>query len=192
MPCALVLPLAVAAGVFAQPTPALLLQVRIFRAAEEVTSDTRISVHRAGERGEPVGQTSGPGGPLEVRLPPGIYDLQAIRERDGRVLNIRWVERLVLMPYPDEGGRHLEVINFMDGYGALQVRHRDIAGPPDVALYRPGDHATPAGTSMDGGDHVLFVVLAGRYDVLARTASRSTWHRGIEGPLARTRLWVVP
>jgi hypothetical protein len=127
-----------------------------------------------------------------VRVAPGIYDAQAIQEQSGRVVNIRWAERLVVMPYPDEEGRHLEVINFTNGYGALQVRQRGIAGPPDAAIYAPADHENPAGARADGTGYVLFVVLAGRYDVQTRTGGRATWHRNIEVPLDRTRLWFVP
>ena len=67
---------------FASP---LLLQVRIFDGSEEVTAETRITLHRAGDRGEPVAQTHGRNGRLELPVPAGIYDLQVIRERDSRV-----------------------------------------------------------------------------------------------------------
>lgn len=185
--------LVAAASVFSgQAEPPLLLQVRVFHGTEEVTAETRITVHRAGDRGEPLGQISGREGRLEFTVAPGIYDLQAIRERDGRVVSIRWAERLVVMPYPDEEGRHLEVVNFMNGYGALQVRQREIQGLPDASLYAPADHQTPAGARVEGTDYVLLVARAGTYDVQTRTAGRITWHRDIEVPLDRTRLWFVP
>jgi hypothetical protein len=170
----------------------LTLDVRIFSGTEEVTAETRISVHRGGERGAPVAQIIARHGRLSVNLAPGIYDLQALRERHGRVLNIRWAERLVVMEYPDESGRHLEVINFTNGYGALQVRQRGTAGAPDAAIYPTTDHHTPAGARAEGPDYLLFVVPAGTYDVQMRTAGRVTWHRAIEVPLDRTRLWFVP
>ena len=185
--------LAIAVGVFpAQATEPLTLELRIFNGTDEVTAETRITVHRAGERGEPVAQIAVRGGPLALTVPPGLYDVQAMRERDGRVVSIRWAERLVVMPYPDEEGRHLEVINFMNGYGALQVRQRGTTGPPQAGLYAPGDHERPAGGRGEGSDYVLFVVLAGKYDVKTHTAGQITWHRDVEVPLDRTRLWFVP
>jgi hypothetical protein len=188
----LLLTLALAPGASAQPAGQLTLEVRVFHGTEEVTADTRITLHRAGERGEPVAQIVAKNRRLEVAVPAGIYDLQVVRERDGRVVNIRWAERLVVMPYPDEEGRHLEVINFTNGYGALQVRQRGIAGPPDAGIYAPADHERPAGARAEGTDYVVFVVLAGKYDVQTRTGARAAWHRDIDVPLDRTRLWFVP
>lgn len=190
MPLAFALALALAAA--ASGTAPLLLQVRIFNGSEEVTADTRVTLHRGGDRGDPVTQMHSRDGRIEVTVPPGIYDLQVIRERDGRVLNIRWAERLVVMPYPDEEGRHLEVINFMNGYGALQVRRRGLPAAPDAEIYSPADHGKPAAARAHGADYALFVVPAGKYDVQTRAAGRVTWHRDIEVPLDRTRLWFVP
>lgn len=189
---ALMVALALAGAPAVQTAAPLTLEVRVFNGTDEVTAETRITLHRRGERGEPVAQITARDGRLEVRVPPGLYDLQALRERDGRVLNIRWAERLVVMPYPDEQGRHLEVINFRNGYGALQVRQRGIPGPPEAGIYAPADHELQAGARVEGSDYALFVVPAGNYDVQTRTAARSAWHRQIEVPLDRTRLWFVP
>lgn len=172
--------------------PALTLEVRVFDGTQEVTTETRITVHRGGERVDPVVRTTARNGRIEMTIPAGIYDVQALRERNGRVLNIRWAQRLVVMDYPDEAGRHLEVINFTNGYGALQVRQRGTAGVPDAAIYAPADHHNPAGVRAEGSDYLLFVVPGGTYDVLTHTAGRATWHQGIEVPLDRTRLWFVP
>ena len=191
MPAVMVAVLALGATL-APPARALTLEVRIFNGTEEVTSETRVTVHRAGERAEPVHQTTSRHGRIELAVAPGIYDLQALRERDGRVLNIRWAERLVVMEYPDESGRHLEVINFTNDYGALQVRQRESATPPAAAIYASTDHKTPAGQGVQGPGYLLFVVPAGTYDVQVRTAAGATWHRAIEVPLERTRLWFVP
>ena len=70
-----------------------------------------------------------------------------MHERDGRVLNIRWANRLVVMAYPDESGHHLEVINFRNGFGALQIRAPG-GGQPDVALYEPGKRDKPAAAPL--------------------------------------------
>lgn len=172
------------------PAPPLLLELRVFNGAEEVTAYTRMTVHRAGERDEPLAAASGSDGPIELRVPEGIYDVQAIEERDGRVVNIQWAHRLVVMPYPDEGGRHLEVLNFTSGYGALQVR---AAGPvlPEVAL-QPAGGRTAAGRPAKGAGYLLFVVPAGVYHVTVTHGERTVRHEGIEVPRDRTRLWVVP
>ncbi len=107
----------------------LTLEIRVFNGAEEVTPLTRVTVHRAGERGDPLAQTLSADGRVALLVPAGIYDVQAIHERDGRVKNIRWANRLVVMPYPDEQGHHLEVINFKNGFGALQVAAAKGNGP---------------------------------------------------------------
>jgi hypothetical protein len=191
MPPAAVL-LAVALCASAQITAApLTLELRIFNGRDEVTRHTRVTIHKAGERDQPVAQTTGTQDAIQVSLPEGIYDVQAIEVREGQVVNIQWANRLVLMPYPDEQGRHLEVLNFKTGFGALQVR--SLSGPvPEVALHSAS--ASPAkATTLKGADYVLFVVESGTYDVEVRRGGvRSTRHTGIEVPRDRTRLWIVP
>lgn len=178
-----------------QATPPLTLELRVFLAADEVTRETRVTVHRAGDRSVAVGQAQRHDGRHVFAVPAGIYDAQLVREKDGRVVNIRWAERLIVMPYPDEGGRHLEVVNFANGHGALQVRAAPGDPPPGVLLFAGGDRTRPAaqGVPPRGDDeYVLFVVPAGRYDVQVKTGGRAAWHADVEVPLDRTRLWVVP
>ena len=175
----------------ADPARQLTLELRIFNGAEEVTAQTRATVHRAGDRGEPLLQIAPSDGRVQVRLTAGIYDVQAIHERDGRVLNIRWANRLVVMPYPDEPGHHLEVINFKNGFGALQIREPG-GGRPDVELYDTGKRNKPATVPLAEASYLLFVVRAGAYDLLARQVGKSTWHAGVDVPLDRTRLWIAP
>jgi len=174
----------------APPGPDLTLELRAFNARDEVTAQTRLTVHRAGERGEPLINATSPDGRVQVRVPAGIYDVQAIHERDGRVLNIRWANRLVVMPYPDEPGQHLEVINFKAGFGALQIRSNGTL--PDLMLFDTGKRDKPAAVPVIGSSYVLFVVPAGSYDLLIRAGAKSSWQPGLEVPLDRTRLWVVP
>jgi hypothetical protein len=169
----------------------LILEIRVFNGHEEVTRHTRLTIHRAGDRREslPHPAKEGDGG-VELLVPAGIYDLQAIHVRDGRVLNIRWANRLVVMPYPDEGGRHLEVVNFRNGFGALQVRSDD--GPlPEVVIYETAKRDKPAGTPLAGARDALFVVPAGTYDLQIRKGQKVTWMTGVEVPLDRTRLAVI-
>ena len=114
----------VAAPAAQEPQVSLTLEVRAFNGTEDVTAQSRFTVHRAGERQTsvtPAPIRMGDGQPA-LQVPSGVYDVQAIHERDGKVVNIRWANRLVVMPYPDEKGHHLEVINFKNGFGALQVR----------------------------------------------------------------------
>ena len=175
-----------------QAPPTLVLEIRIFDGATEVSAETRITVHRAGDRTSPLAQMTPTAGLLNLEVPPGIYDVQAIRERNGRVLNIRWAERLVVMPYPDEQGRHLEVVNFKNGFGALQVRTGGSDTVPDIGVYPEGTREKEAAVRLQGAGYALFILPAGRYDVQVRTGSRPAWHTGIDVPLDRTRLWLVP
>jgi hypothetical protein len=171
----------------------LTLEIRAFRGPADVTMETRVVVHRAGERGQPVAQVDVGVSPATRQVAPAIYDAQAVQERDGRVVNIRWAERLVVMPYPDEAGHHLEVINFETGYGALQVRGAAGKKPDaDVALFLAGDRGRPAATPLVQSNYVLFVVRAGQYDLQVKRGGRMTWQTAIDVPLDRTRLAIVP
>jgi len=175
-----------------QPGPLLTLEFRVFRGTEDVTSQTRLKVHRAGERGQPVAQTASGTAP-RITVPPGIYDAQAVQEQDARAVNIRWAERLVVMPYPDEDGHHLEVINFTPGYGALQIREPAGRAPADsIAVYPEKQRGQPSANAAGQAPFTLFVLPAGRYDIQVKRGSRSWWHPGIEVPPDRTRLWFIP
>jgi hypothetical protein len=168
----------------------LTLELRIFDGTEEVTSQTRLKLHRTGERSNSLAQTNPGLHRVELKVGEGIYDVQAIRERAEEVISIRWANRLVVMPYPDEGGHHLEVVNFKSGFGALQIRSRD-GSRPDVALYSAGSRNKEIASPFVGPTYMLFVVPAGKYDLFVK-GDRSAWHAGIDVPLDRTRLWLVP
>jgi hypothetical protein len=174
-----------------QPSSALLLELRIFNGPVEVTEHTRVTVHRAGDRSTPLVQAMGRHGPFEIQVPEGIYDVQAIEERNGQVVSIQWAQRLVVMPYPDEQGRHLEVLNFKTGFGALQVRARE-GTLPEVNLYTGESRDRVAGTPHSGTGYTLFVVPAGLYDVTVKRGARPTRYTDVEVPRDRTRLWIVP
>lgn len=174
-------------------TELLTLEIRVFAGTEDVTGETRVTVHRAGERGQPVGQVAAIEPRVLLKVPPGIYDVQTVREREGRVLAIRWAQRLVVMPYPDEAGHHLEVINFTTGFGALQIRPQAdrAAAAPGVALFSEGSHDQPI-AAAPGDGYTLYVVPAGLYDIQVTRNNRSIRHKAVEVPLDRTRLWIVP
>jgi hypothetical protein len=184
--------LALAVVALAPHQESITLEVRTFDGQMEVSRATRLAVHRAGERGEPVVRVDvGADGP--VRIPPGLYDAQVVREQSGRVTNIRWAERLIVLAYPDEKGHHLEVINFQNGYGALEVRDASGRRPDaEVMLFPPRDHAHPAALPATTAIYALFVVRAGEYDVLVKRGAQGTWHTGVDVPMDRTRLWIVP
>src|SRR5687767_9185584 len=130
----------------AQPAPLLTLEIRVFRGSDDVTSQSRVTVHRAGERGQPVAQAPA-GTPSKMRVAAGIYDAQAVQQQETRVISIRWAERLVVMPYPDEEGHHLEVVNLTQGYGALQIRTTAAGTPIEaISLYQAGDRGQPVAT----------------------------------------------
>lgn len=186
------------AGVFAvalqaAASPAgLTLEIRVFKGSEEVTAETRIAVHTAGDRSAPVARIDPGARRTGVVVPAGLYDAQAVHERRGRVLEIQWAQRLVVMAYPDEGGHHLEVINFDEGFGALQVRCADGREPPSgLALYATGDRTAPI-APVAGDGYALFVVPAGPYDLRVPQGRTVTWQTGIDVPADRTRLRLVP
>jgi hypothetical protein len=180
----------VAALAVQQPAPvSLTLELRTFNGPEEVTPHTRVTVHRAGDRGEPLHRSTSADGQIRVQVPAGIYDVQVIHEREGRVANIRWANRLVVMPYPDEAGHHLEVVNFKNGYGALQIRGK--LAVHDVALYPAGRRDKALAAPIAGPTYLLFVVPAGFYDLQLRAGPKPEWQTGLEVPLDRTRLWVI-
>lgn len=173
----------------ARDTP-VIAEFRVFAGTEEVTSTTRLRIMPTGTRSEasPV-----EGNPPSVTVPPGIYDVQALRMRPEGIVGIKWAERLVVMHYPDEGGRHLEVINFEPGYGALQVRaSKTPLRAYEVAVFAIGERDTEAATAMDAGDYRLFVLKAGRYDLRVRragaAAQETSWLLDVEVPADRTRL----
>ena len=168
------------------------LEVRTFDGTTDVSDVTRVIVHRAAQRDQPVAQINAGARPT-VTVAPGIYDAQAIREQSGRLVNIRWLERLVVLPYPDENGHHVEVINFQNGYGALEVRDASSRRPDaDIALYTPTDHDKPAAVPMTTSTYALFVVRAGEYDIYVKRGARDTWHPRVDVPVDRTRLWILP
>ena len=171
-------------------------EFRIFAGAEEITASTRLRIMPTGTRDQPT--TLAEGAALATDVTTGIYDVQALRLKQGSIVGIRWAERLVVMYYPDEGGRHLEVINFEPGFGALQLRaQKGQLTAYDVAIFPARDRARPAAAPVDGHDYKLFVVPAGRYDVRVRPvggasdAEETRWFLDIEVPADRTRIKFV-
>ncbi len=172
----------------ASPPPAqpIACEFRVFDGADEVTRETRVRVYVNGqkENGVPADAAG------RVPLGPGLYDVQLIRERNGQVTAIRWIEHLLVMRYPDEEGGHLEVANFKPQYGALELRTADAAADTAEA-FAPGDRTHPIASSKAGNGYLLLVVPAGRYDVRVRptgSTAPGTWLTDVDVPAERTRL----
>ena len=173
------------------------LELRIFDGSDDVTGETRVRLFPRGQRTNDVATTSTAGQAITATVPVGFYDAQAIRERRGEVAGLRWAEQLLVQRYPDEYGRHLEVINFKPGYGALQIRPAPDAAAAAKgwtgAAYASGDSAGAGGKELGkavvAGEDLLFALPAGSYDVKLTMSDKSTqWMRDIEVPADRTRL----
>lgn len=197
---AFVLALLAASGIQATP-PAhdrIQLEIRVFFGTEEVTQDTKVNVYPAGRRESALVPRLVPGTGHVLSVTPGLYDVQAIRQREGQILNIRWAEQLLVIRYPDEAGAHLQVLNFKFGFGALQLKpYGDALLPADwnAAAFTVGDRTREAGqplTNGRDGRYSLFVLPAGKYDFLIRQGSQSTWVADLEVPLDHTRLKQIP
>ncbi len=183
-------------GLLAQPatpgpdTSPVDLLIRVFDGAEEVTSQTHVTVYRAGSRNAPVTTGTPTSEAVVFTVPTGLYDAQVVQERDGRVVNLRWAERLTVQRYPGEGGRHLETINFVSSYGALQISRPDDPavrpGTWEAFAFHPSDHAAVVGGASRGHAYALLVLEAGTYDVAIREAGTLRWYPSVEIPRGRT------
>jgi hypothetical protein len=170
-------------------------EFRVFEGDEEVTVDSSVRIFPTGIRTESV-QVEPSNGRLLVHVPPAIYDAQVVRFKQGHVANIKWSERLVIMRYPDENGRHLEVVNFRARFGALQV-----VSPSglefELNAYAPGAQSIPeserrpVGRLLKGAGYQLLIAPAGRYDVRIKGGAADAaerWLLEVEIPADRTRL----
>jgi hypothetical protein len=169
------------------------LQLRVFEAGEDITREARLLLYPRGQRTGDVPMTLGADQAFEADVAPGFYDVQVIKERRGQVLGIRWIEQLLVQRYPDEHGRHLQVLNLNPEFGALQIRPM----PGDAGAARgwsavalpPGDTTKEVAKARPIGDDLLVVLPAGRYDIRLNLGDRSTvWIRDLDIPVDRTRL----
>jgi hypothetical protein len=174
--------------------PTIRLEIRVFDGPDDVTHESHVKLFPKGQRSKDLPMTTaGAGQPTTAIVPVGFYDAQAIRERRGEAPNIRWAQQWLVQRYPDEYGRHLEVINYKSGYGALQIR----PAPSETAAakgwsgvaYAAGDPSKEVGKSTSSADDLLFALPSGRYDIKVTLADKSTqWLRDIDVPADRTRL----
>jgi hypothetical protein len=178
------------------PKAPVIAEVRIFFGSDEITANTRLRIMPTGTREN--ASTLQEGRRLIASVTPGIYDVQALRVRSEGIVAIKWSERLVLVHYPDEGGRHLEVINFQGSYGALQLRAaRGSIADYDITVFEAGARDTAAGELREGDDYRLVVLKAGVYDIRVRhpatqkDAQDAHWLLNVEVPVDRTRLKLI-
>jgi hypothetical protein len=189
-------PPAVPAVVIPPGGPSVRLQIRIFDGADDVTRETLVRLYPAGERGTPIKMTLSGDEAFEAEVPVGLYDVQAIREQAGAVSGVRWVERLLVQKYPDEFGRHLQVVNLKNGFGALQIRPDGDAASPagwSAVATPPNSPETEVGKARALGPDLLLVVPSGTYDIkVIVPAAAPAWISGLDIPDARTRLKTWP
>ncbi len=172
----------------------------MFNGPDEVTPEAKLQLFPRGERTKPIPIAIGADKAFEARVAPGFYDVQAVREQEGgRIGGIRWIEQLLVQRYPDEYGRHLQVLNFRPDFGALQLRLSPESGAAargwSGALFAPGDEAREVARARPVGDDLLVVVAAGRYDVRISLPDKTVhWLRDVEIPADATRLktWPAP
>jgi hypothetical protein len=164
---------------------------RVFDGTTDVSAETRLQVRKSGTTDDGSGTIlNGPW--LKVELAPGIYDAQAMHQRNGRVVNVRWAERLVIVRYPDEGEEHLEVINFVPNYGALQIRLPANTKPdPAMVAVQPAGGVETRVKVHAGTDYLLVIAPAGTYTFTVTLPAGATTLSGIEVPGDRTRLRVI-
>lgn len=166
----------------AQSSPAsLALDVRVFRGATEVTRETAVTVYAAGSRANGTPAPLVASGERQLPLAAGQYDLQLVQHRDGTVGSIAWTTLRLLVAYPNEKGRHLEVLNFDKTWGALQLREEatDASGPPAWSARLLRKDGSEAARGVTGNGYQVLVAPAGTYDV------------AIEGPRGPIRLQGV-
>jgi hypothetical protein len=155
------------AGAGVQSASPLALDVRVFRGPTEVTRDTQVTVFPAGTRvgGRPAPLV--PSGERQLPLTAGQYDLQLVQQQDGKVSGIAWTTLRLLVDYPGESGRHLEVVNFDQGWGALQVRQDGArpGGPPTWAARLVAKNGSEVARGVNGDGYQVLVAPAGVYDL---------------------------
>ena len=155
-----------------QAAAPLSLHVRVFRGHAEVTRETDVTVFPAGVRtnGRPAPLTNG--GVRSLPLSAGQYDLQLVHQQDGKVNGVVWTTLRLLVEYPGEEGRHLEVLNFDKDWGALQVRaagpHR--SGPVGWRARLVRKDGTEVARGVDGDGYQVLVAPAGTYDMVIEGA----------------------
>lgn len=162
---------------------------RVFEGTREITAETRLGVRVSGTETDAIVLEAPP---LAADLAPGIYDVQAIHHKDGRVLGVRWAERLVIVSYPDEHDEHLQVINLKPGFGALQLLiPLHVRPDPAAATVQTSGGVSRDARIVGGKGYLLVVAPAGTYDVTVSLPTGPESIAGVEIPADRTRMRPV-
>ena len=180
----------------AQSSAPVELRVRVFDGLEEITTHCRLAVYPADTREAPLVPDLHPATGYHLAVEPGLYDLQITRRGPDDTIAVEWADHLSVLRYPDEEGRHIEVLNIQPAFGALLVR------PPAPWLDTDRDWRVSAflhgGVGRagfepidDGTDHRLFILPAGRYDLIASLGSTELSVTDVEVPAQRTRLTLL-
>ena len=183
------------AGAGAQSSAPVELIVRVFDELDEITAHCQIVVYTADTRDAPLVPDLRPGTGHHVEVEPGLYDLQVTWRRPGDIVAIEWAEHLSVLWYPDEGGRHVEIVNLQPVFGALLVRPPVAGLEPDrdwrVSAFLHGGVGRAGFEPVDGTDYKLFILPAGRYDLVAGLGSTELTVTDVEVPAQRTRLKLL-
>jgi hypothetical protein len=176
-----------------QSAAPLALDVRVFRGSTEVTRETKVTVFAAGTRTNGRDVPLIPSGERQLSLGAGQYDLQMVQHQDGKVGGIAWTTLRLLVGYPGENGRHLEVLNFDKSWGALQLREygSTVSGAPAWSARLLRKDGTEVARSVAGDGYHVIVAPAGMYD-LAIAGARTPMHlRDVEvkANLTETRVF---
>jgi hypothetical protein len=176
-----------------QSAAPLHLDVRVFRGSTEVTRETKVTVYAAGDRTNGRELPLLPSGERQLPLGAGQYDLQLVQHQDGKVGGIAWTTLRLLVGYPGEKGRHLEVLNFDKSWGALQLlEYGDTpAGAPVWTARLLRKDGTEVARSVAGDGYQVLVAPAGVYDVAIAGARRPIQLRDVEvkANLTETRVF---
>lgn len=150
------------------PSTPLTLDIRVFQGATEVTRESTVAIYRNGERTRgrrlPLVET----GARRVALRTGAYDVQLLQEQDGKVNAVAWSTLRLHVDYPLEGQPHLEVLNFDQTHGAIQVRPRghQTTGTPTWSARLVTKDGSEVATGVTGPGYQVLVAPAGVYDVV--------------------------
>ena len=180
----------------AQSSAPVELRVRVFDGLEEITAHCRLAVYPADTREAPLVPDLHPATGYHLEVEPGLYDLQISRRGPDDTIAVEWADHLSVLRYPDEDGRHIEILNIQPAFGALLVRPPATWHDTDpdwrVSAFLHGGVGRAGFEPIDHGtDHRLFILPAGRYDLIASLGSTELSVTDVEVPAQRTRLTLL-
>lgn len=179
----------------AQTTGPVELVVRVFDGLQEITGECDVAVYPTGMRDTIHAPDSHRDSGHHVEVEPGFYDVQVSWRGAAGGVAIEWVRHLPVFWYPDDGPYHLEIVNVQSNFGALIVRPpTDRAATPrrwHVSAFLDGALGRAGFEPVGGTQRHLFILPAGRYDVVARQGATERQLGDIDIPAGRTRLTLL-